>query len=103
MASKESEQLKLETPRLADGFQGRGFRGQVREGLQGICTAGAVFRLVGIKVKFRASSAFCFPPGLESTCLYREFSPSGGLENIFRMCVSVHVCVCVCSVVFDFL
>lgn len=43
MASKESEQLKLKTPKLADGFQGRGFRGQVREGLQGICIAGAQF------------------------------------------------------------
>lgn len=28
---------------------------------------------------------------------------SGGLENNFRMCVSVHACVHVCSVVFDFL
>ena len=75
-------------------LSGKGFQRPGEGGAAGYlhswCT---VLKLVGIKVKFRASSAFCFPPGLGSTCLYREFSPSGGLENNFRMCVSVHVCV----------
>ena len=61
--SKENGQLMLKRPELPDGFQGRGFKGSMREGAAecviSLCT---VLGLVGMKVKFRASSTFCFQP-----------------------------------------
>ena len=41
--SKENGQLMLKRPKLPDGFQGRGFKGRVREGLQGVWSARAQF------------------------------------------------------------
>ena len=59
--SKENGQLLLKRPKLPYGFQGRGFKSNVREGSAGYmispCT---VLRLASIKVKFQASSTFWF-------------------------------------------
>ena len=63
VSSKENRQLMLRRPELRDGFQGRGFKGSVREGATeyviSLCT---ILGLVGMKVKFKASSTFCFQP-----------------------------------------
>ena len=47
----------------SDSFQGRGFKGRVREGAAGgMISSCTVLRLAGIKVKFQASSTFWFQP-----------------------------------------
>ena len=57
--SKENRQLMLKRPKLPDGFQGRGFKGSVREGTAGyMISLCKILRLVGIKVKFQASSTW---------------------------------------------
>ena len=42
-ARKENGQLTLRSPEFPDDFQGRGFKGSVREGLQGGPSAQAWF------------------------------------------------------------
>ena len=60
---KENGRLMLKRPKLPYGFQGRGFKGSVRDGAAvcviSLCT---ILGWVGIKVKFQASSAFWFQP-----------------------------------------
>ena len=54
--SKENVQLMLQRPELPDGFQGRGFKGSVREGAAGcVISLYKIFGLVGIKVNFPPS------------------------------------------------
>ena len=57
--SKENEQLMLKRPELPDDFQARGFKGRVREGAA-VCMISlyTILGLIGIKVKFQASSTF---------------------------------------------
>ena len=45
--SKENGQLMLRRPKLPNGFQERGFKGSVREGLQGAGSARAQFEVGG--------------------------------------------------------
>ena len=61
--SRENGQLMLKKPEYPDGFQGRGFKGNVREGAA-VCEISLciVLRLVGIKVKLQVSSTFWFQP-----------------------------------------
>ena len=55
--NKENAWLMLKIPKLSDNFEGRSFKGSMRKGASGrmisMCT---ILRLVGIKVKFQASS-----------------------------------------------
>ena len=68
----------LKRPKLRDGFQGRGFKGSVREGAAecviSLCT---VLGLVGMKVKFRASSTFCFQPSRIFVLVVSSFCLAG--------------------------
>ena len=51
--SKENGQLTFKSPKLLNGFQGRGFKGKVREGAT-VCLISSfrILKLVGFKVKF---------------------------------------------------
>ena len=61
--SKENWGLMFKTPKLPDGFQRRGFKGSVREGFaRCVISSCTVLGLVGIKVKFQASSDSWFQP-----------------------------------------
>lgn len=89
--SKEERQLMLRRPELPDGFQGRGFKGSMREGAAecviSLCT---VLGLVGMKVKFRASSTFCFQPVQDLCSCGQQFLSGGGLLPVetTQKCVS---------------
>ena len=62
-ASKETMKPKLRRPRVPGDFQGRYFKGNVREGAAGcLINSCTILRRVGTKVKFQASSTFWFQP-----------------------------------------
>ena len=61
--SKEKRQVMLKGLELPDGFHGRGFKGSVRKGATGcMISLCPILGLVGIRVKFQASSTFWFQP-----------------------------------------
>ena len=54
--SKKNGQFMSKRPNPAHSFQGRSFKGSLREGAAGhVISSGIILRLVGIKVKFKVS------------------------------------------------
>lgn len=82
--------LMLERPKLRDGFQGRGFKGSGGRGPQRCDQLmHSSWTLVGMKVKFRASSTFCFQPSRSLFC-GQQFLSGGGsasCRNYSEMCI----------------
>ena len=78
--ARETGGLVFKTPKLPDGFQRRGFKGSVREGFARCVLSSCTFLgLVGIKVKFQASSASWFQPVQGLCSSSRQFSSGGCL------------------------
>ena len=61
MPNKQNGKLMLKRPKFLDGFQGRVFKVTVREDSIGcVISSCTILELVGINIKFQASSTFWF-------------------------------------------
>ena len=81
----------LKTPELPDGFQGRGFKGGVREEAAGyVINSCTILRLVGTKVKISSIINLLVSTGLRSTFSWSAVSiwwGSVSCKNNFGTCV----------------